>query len=280
MQKEKFIIFTDLDGTLLDHETYSFQAAQLTLDKCDNDGIPVIPVTSKTCSELLELRKKLDNQHPFVTENGGSIYIPENYFPKQPEQTTTIVLGKDTFWQYSLGKERLHWYSLINSLNNKFNGQFCTFHDLGKDGIAKATGLNTINAQLANTRDTSEPVKWLGSDQAKQQFIEALEKLNAQVVQGGRFLHVMDKACSKGIALQWIMNIFSQHHTLVHFTSISLGDSQNDCSMLETSNHAVIIRSPKHKPPAIHKKENVYLTSNEGPAGWSEAIEHLVYNTQ
>ena len=44
------VIYTDLDGTLLDHHTYSFDAARSTIAALSERGIPVIPCTSKTRS--------------------------------------------------------------------------------------------------------------------------------------------------------------------------------------------------------------------------------------
>ena len=74
------IIFTDLDGTLLDHYSYSFEAAIPMLGKLEDLGIPVIPITSKTFAEVSRLRDQLNNRHPFIVENGAAIAIPKNYF--------------------------------------------------------------------------------------------------------------------------------------------------------------------------------------------------------
>ena len=42
------LIFTDLDGSLLDHHSYSFAPAVPLLAELDALGIPVIPITGKT----------------------------------------------------------------------------------------------------------------------------------------------------------------------------------------------------------------------------------------
>ena len=78
-KRTKRIILTDLDGSLLDHDTYSFGPANLPV-MLEKIGIPVIPVTSKTFSEVLKLKNELNNNHPFITENGSAIYIPKSYF--------------------------------------------------------------------------------------------------------------------------------------------------------------------------------------------------------
>jgi HAD superfamily hydrolase (TIGR01484 family) len=79
---EALIVFTDLDGTLLD-ESYSFAAAQPALRKTAELDIPLVLCSSKTRREIEHYRKKLGNSHPFISENGGGIFIPEGYFPDE-----------------------------------------------------------------------------------------------------------------------------------------------------------------------------------------------------
>ena len=81
---ENALVFSDLDGTLLDHHTYSFAAALPMLDKLKSQQIPVIPNTSKTFAELTEFTEQLDKDGPFIVENGAAIYIPIDFFKTQP----------------------------------------------------------------------------------------------------------------------------------------------------------------------------------------------------
>ncbi|PLY10869.1 MAG: hypothetical protein C0626_04350 [Arcobacter sp.] len=76
--KTEYLIFTDLDGTLLDHETYDFSEANDMLNFIDKQKIPLIIVTSKTKDEVLELQKKLNISMPFIIENGAGIFIHKN----------------------------------------------------------------------------------------------------------------------------------------------------------------------------------------------------------
>jgi len=77
---KKIIIFTDLDGTLLDNSSYSFEAALPALQLIKEKNIPLIICSSKTRKEIEHYRKKLYNLHPFISENGGGIFIPKGYF--------------------------------------------------------------------------------------------------------------------------------------------------------------------------------------------------------
>jgi mannosyl-3-phosphoglycerate phosphatase len=76
----KTLVFTDMDGTLLDHHTYSFEAAKPALSALESKSIPVIPTTSKTFAELQPLRERIGLDGPFIVENGAAIFIPHGFF--------------------------------------------------------------------------------------------------------------------------------------------------------------------------------------------------------
>ena len=65
----ELIIFTDLDGTLLDWYTYSFEHSQTALRLIKGKGVPLILSSSKNRAEIEVYRRRLENNHPFVSEN-------------------------------------------------------------------------------------------------------------------------------------------------------------------------------------------------------------------
>jgi len=73
------LVFTDLDGTLLDSDTYSYKSALPALKLIKNKKIPLIFCSSKTKSEIEMYRKRIGNDDPFISENGGGIFIPKDY---------------------------------------------------------------------------------------------------------------------------------------------------------------------------------------------------------
>ena len=56
------LVFTDLDGSLLDPHSYSFAAALPALAALAEREVPVVPVSSKTRRELEPLRHSLDSR--------------------------------------------------------------------------------------------------------------------------------------------------------------------------------------------------------------------------
>ena len=80
------LIFSDLDGTLLDHHTYSFAPALSMLQKLRSANIPVIPNTSKTFAELTELTQQIGLDGPFIVENGAAVLTNLVLYPYRIRQ--------------------------------------------------------------------------------------------------------------------------------------------------------------------------------------------------
>lgn len=263
-----------MDGSLLDHYTYEFDDARTTLQYLSNKQIPVIPITSKTQAELEKLRVDLDNHHPFIVENGAAIYIPKGYFNHQPEGTKE----DSHYWIKTFVERRSYWQAMIEQVRGPFKNQFKTFAEANITGIMEMTGLSHDAAKLAAQRQYGEPLSWMGSTEHKKLFINKLILLGANVLEGGRFIHVSGKT-DKGVALTWLANLYQQAFQLNKITTVALGDSGNDIAMLEVADYAVLIRSPVHGLPIVNRKENLFITTEEGPKGWAEGVNQIIKNS-
>lgn len=273
LSKTQTLIFTDLDGSLLDHYSYSFEPAKPTLTRLEQAAIPVICCTSKTFSEVIELRKQLHNHHPFIVENGAAVYIPDTYFSSSIEAESAGYAFQEGYHCFSFVEPRAHWLACMHE-QTAFKEHYSSFCRMGDAGIAAQTGLSLAMAARANQRQFGEPLQWLGTESDKQCFIQALEAMGASVLQGGRFMHVSGQ-CNKGLALQWLVNVYQQQWQRP-IESVAAGDSHNDIAMLEVANKALIIRSPEHEVPTLNKKQEVQVSDQMGPLGWAEGITDLL----
>lgn len=267
----QWLVFTDLDGSLLDHNTYSHQACDTTLDRLDRLHTPVILATSKTRFEVIPFRKKLGNKHPFITENGAAIYIPVAYFPQMPKE----CVEQDGYWVYALSKPRSYWLALLAEAKKVFPTHFSNFANMQAQGIAEATGLSISDSTLANKREYSEPIQWFADDDTKQAFVTWLTAHGGHVLQGGRFLHLSGD-CNKGKALSWLLEQFRLHARNDDLRSLAIGDGDNDIAMLEIADHAIVIRSPAHPPPQLTRTSDCLMTTLFGPEGWAEGVNQLI----
>tara|TARA_R110001599_G_C12265656_1_gene660835 strand:- start:3272 stop:4150 length:879 start_codon:yes stop_codon:yes gene_type:complete len=271
--KWQALIFTDLDGSLLDHFTYDTEPASQLLNDLEEQGIPVIFTTSKTFAEVLVLRSKLNNNHPFIVENGAAIYLPIDYFP-EGHLNEFIPSSHPNFLKLTLCEDREYWLTILDKVKPDYIKQFTHFNQMGSYEISRATGLSNENAILANKREYSEPILWTGDQDKKQTFINDMRDLGASIQEGGRFLHLIGR-CNKGKALSVLLEQF-QLQQITPILSIALGDGKNDIPMLEEAAEAILIRSPIHPFPNIPKQTHIIKTDHYGPHGWAEGIKKVL----
>ena len=265
--EQPYLVFTDLDGSLLDHHNYGYRDALPQLRRLESLGIPVIPASSKTRVEIERLRGELHNAHPFIVENGAGVFVPVGYFPEQPPGT----VEREGYWVYSTCPPRETWLAALEELQGEFPGKFDYFHRAGIDGIVRMTNLSNERAEEANQRDFSEPVKWFGDAAELDLFIEKLEAAGASVLKGGRFFGVCGD-CDKGRALVWLRNLYCRAWGLSRCHDIAIGDSGNDRAMLEVSETSLVIRSSVHDFPKLQRQTGIIYSKDYGPAGWAEGV--------
>lgn len=265
-------VFTDLDGTLLDHHTYCFSAAIPMLQKLKSMNIPVIPNTSKTFDELIPIRQQLGLDSPFIAENGAAVYIPVSFLSNlssNPLMSSLDVYSDDGYYIKTFTKPRQYWLALLDRHASDFAHLYTGFSTMSALDIQHETGLSLEQAEAASKRHFGEPLKWRGSNEELQRFTTVMQQAGACVVKGGRFVHVSG-VTDKGNAMTWLSSFMKSN------TMVALGDGENDSSMLEKADIAVQIRSSVHKFPTLKRNSGMIQTSGIGPIGWHEAIERIL----
>lgn len=272
MRPGRWLVVSDLDGTLLDHFSYAYGPAMPALHRLRQLGIPLVLNTSKTRAELLPLRQQLGNGDPFIVENGSAVFIPRNYFSATLPDTTL----RDDCDCRLFGASYSSILQRLKPLRERY--RFESFCDWDQAELMEHTGLGADEAGRALAREFSEPLLWRDSQGALADFRQELASRELTTLQGGRFLHVLG-ACDKGQSLDWLRHCYQGARPEDGASAvgvIALGDSDNDIAMLAAAEVAVVIRSPRHPPPAIPGNGRVIVSAAEGPEGWNETINALL----
>jgi mannosyl-3-phosphoglycerate phosphatase len=271
MSNLRKLLFTDLDGSLLDHHNYDYSAALPAIRALRAQAIPWILTTSKTAAEVIELRAELDNHYPFIVENGAGIFwesgsVLPQYLPKHG----SVQPWGEGFKYVSLSRVlRSELLQLASSYKKQLKLSFIGFSDMSCQQIVECTGLSLINAAKAKQRQFSEPLLWQDSEENLLKFQKALEPHGLQLIKGGRFVHLMGLS-NKGLALQWLAHYYHQAWSQP-IETMALGDGYNDIPLLEASDCPVIIRSPVNPRPKVNHP-SVIVTQECGPLGWNQAV--------
>lgn len=265
------VIMTDLDGTLLDHDTYSYAPAIPVMERLKKAGIPLMLNTSKTAAELMSLRHELENSDPYIVENGSALYLPTDFLAENSAQNSGDQV-------HILGAVRSEILTLIQKIRVDEKFLFTGFADMEVAEVIEYTGLSESAARRAMTREFSEPLIWQDSAHQLRKFEALIANHGLRLLRGGRFVHVIG-ACDKGKCLQWFRKWFASADQRVP-RFVALGDSQNDVAMLKTADIAVIVRSSHHEPPDLEQQSAVIITDETGPQGWATALTQILDDEQ
>jgi mannosyl-3-phosphoglycerate phosphatase len=258
------LVFTDLDGTLIDHDTYSWKGASGAVKKLKGLGIPIILCTSKTRAEIEVYRKKIGLNAPFVSENGGGIFIPKGYFDFAFDYDKVV----DDYKVIELGTH----YDMIRGVlkDLKDFGMIIGFGDMTVNEVMKNTGLPKDEAKLAKEREYDEAFIFEGDESGLK---NAIEQLGFNWTKGGRFWHIMGEN-DKGEAVRILKELFEEK--LGKVRTVGLGDSLNDLPMLKGVDVPIIVQKPNNSYDPRVKVSGLRKAKKPGPEGWNEEILELL----
>jgi mannosyl-3-phosphoglycerate phosphatase len=266
----RYIIFSDLDGTLLDHNTYSFEAAIPALRLVAEKKIPVILTSSKSLAEIKEIREELSLNHPFIIENGGAICFPPGYFP-----TKEKVPMVENFQAEFLGPSYNEILQKLENIRVIEDFHFKGFNDITVEEIMSLTALPYDKAQKAKSRLCSEPLIWEDTAEKLEEFENEIKKQNLRLLQGGRFYHLMGKT-DKGKASLYLVDLYNKKFPDHKFLTIGIGDSPNDIEMLKAVYIPVLVQRPDGSYIDIPIKNKVIYADGRGPVGWNKAVQTIL----
>jgi len=261
------VIFTDLDGTLLDPFTYSYVVAMPLVARLRSRGIPIIFCSSKTRVEQEVYRRKLGIEDPFIVENGGAIFINRGYFPFACEYNRVV----GDYHVIELGMPYGEVRKKLKEINEKNNLAIRGFGDMDAVAIANLTGLDVESAKLAKEREYEETLNLEVKEPDIKFILKKIGEAGLQWNRGSRFYSASGKS-DKGQATKIVIKLLEKK--LGKIKTIGIGDSFNDVPMLSEVDFPVLVQKPGNYWEEIDL-QNLYRVSGVGPQGWVRAVEEL-----
>jgi len=266
------VVFTDLDGTLLDARTYSFEAALPALENLRDRHIPLVVCSSKTRAEIEHYRVMLGNGDPFISENGGAVFVPRGYFsgnagswvnPEEDEGHSHFVLRLGARYEElrrAIGELREEGFDVRG------------FGDMTAREIAAATGLSLNEAVMAAEREFDEPFLFSGDEAARESLVRCVTGKGFNITRG-LFYHLMGES-DKGRAVSILIEMFRKEYGQI--LTVALGDSPNDLPMLQCVEHPVIVEKHGGGYDPVLAGQNFRRAQGAGPEGWNGAVMDIL----
>jgi mannosyl-3-phosphoglycerate phosphatase len=265
----RLVVITDLDGTLLDQRTYSYDASLSAIGKLRARKIPLVLCSSKTAAEIIPLQRELELREPFICESGGAIYLPRNYFPFD----VTGVTPQRNMEVIEFGKRIFYLRQALHNAARDYGVVVKSFGTMTFQEIMFRTGLTLAQAIQARQREYDEPFCIESGDAAR--LFAALEAMGFTVTQGGRFYHITGDH-DKGHAVKELLAIYRRQYPVL--VAVGMGNSANDLPLLRETDIAVAIRNPDGQwdPQVIEKLPEAQRSEAIGPQGWREAMDRIL----
>lgn len=263
---DALLVFSDVDGTLMDSHTGDWQPAALWLGRLREKHIPLILCSSKTAAEMVAIQRILGLQGlPFIAENGAVIQLDEHWqdsthYPRIIQGTSHNEIA-----------------SVLEQLRRRDGFKFTAFSELDEHVLAEVTGLPPAQASLARLQEASETLIWRDGDEQMAAFNTALADLGLRFVQGARFWHVLDERGGKDQAVNWLTRQY-HHHDNKAFITLGLGDGPNDAPLLDNVDFAIVVKGLNREGIRLRDDtpSRVFHTTQEGAAGWREGMDHML----
>lgn len=260
------IVFTDIDGTLIDMYTGKFKGTDRLIKILIKNRVPVVLCSAKTRSEQEYIRANLGLSDPFIIENGGAVVIPDGYFDDQELNMYTM---KDGYHLIEIGGRSSEIKEKLSRIRKEFKIEFKGASDLTPNELSKKLNMSLPFAKRMSRREYGETILEI-DHQDLNRFIKICKENGLKVIHGGRYVDIT-LGNDKGKATQVLIDLFKKKYLPRDVIFIGFGDSENDLPMLKLMDRPVLVQRTDGSWYES-KMKNVIKSTGIGPVGWKNSF--------
>jgi mannosyl-3-phosphoglycerate phosphatase len=258
------MFMTDLDGTLLGHEDFSFASIRDDILDLLRGGITLVPNSSKTRQEIDAFCDELGTSLPFICENGAALVNRQLIAPPSTSDSDEAVgLAPECLmimWDQHIGtSSRRHCHFLA---------------DLPEAEQAWHLGLRGAALKLAMARDYSVPFVFTGSQTEFHELQQQAGDADLAIKRGGRVCNLSACHDKVGFTKSLRADYRAARQELV---IVGFGDGANDIGMLEGADIACVVPRPGSPPLTLASPPPTVITAQRtAPEGWLDAARQAL----
>jgi mannosyl-3-phosphoglycerate phosphatase len=268
------IIFTGVEGALLDPKSQSWSAAAEALAEIDRRRVPLILCTSGTRAELEAFRTKIGHGHPFITESGGGLFLPDGYFNLKLQGATRV--GR--YFCVAFGRPYAEVVTAAEELAEESGASIEGYSTLSARDIARNTGEPVRQAELGKQREFSERFFFAGdTDAVEDKFEQSAREHKWDAIRGEPFWELRS-GNDEGRALRHYMRLVRESQPHTRLRAVAIGSSERDLPLLAAADQAVVLpqRGQEFDPAVTARLPRAIPATASGPVGWNDAVLKLL----
>ncbi len=275
----RIVLFTDLDGTLLDYRGYTWAPAERAVRALLQRAVPMVFCSSKTRAEQRMFQKELGLLDPMIVENGSAVVVPHGPLTAALDRLVDAerIRRRDGYDVATFGVPVDVVRAALREIRTTEGIVFRGYADMTLDEVVESTGLPEAAARRAREREFSETVTVQGGPTAWRRLMAALEERGLHCFGSGPKGSIVGLDADKGEAVKLVAELYR----LVagddgpRPRTAAIGDAANDAPMLRAVDRAFLVEGPGGgwAPVDVDGLERV---EGVGPSGWRRAVERLL----
>ena len=265
------ILFTALEGCLLDAESGSWAAAQAGIDELERRSVPWVIFSGLTRAQLDPIRRKLGHAGPFVSEHGGGLYVPQGYFPVRIEGQER----SGNFQLLPLAKPYLETAAALEELAEEARVSVVGVSQMSLRETERNTGLSQRETEQFRLRDFEERFFFAGASEADVTRFVALAKQRGFYASPGGTFWSFSSLPDAGEAARRLAKLFrTSAHKRRQSQIFAIGAGPEDFAMLSAADRGILLPSEDAADDSAlaQPTRKFEHAKYSGRKGWADAV--------
>jgi len=268
---KRVVLFSDPD-TLRKQGYSGWTATRAAVKALEDHGVAIVLWGNETRTEMELLQSDLHLHHPFISENGGGLFVGHGYF------RDGIVSGRSTqnYHVVDFGKPYYRVAEALHEVARRGAVDVVGFSDMSIQDVARECGLSLSQARLAKLREYDEPFRIVGSEPAKySRMCGALRRLGFCCFTHETFHHATGVA-DRAQSIRLLASLY-RHNCHGHVLTIGLAKEASETCLLQAVDVPLVIQSGAVDAARLGLKvPTAGFIAADSPDGWCEAILQLI----
>ena len=254
------IIFTDLDASLLDEDTFSCFEILETIYSIKDSGVLLIPNTSKTEVETKKFLNSLNIEVPYIIENGAKFC------------DVWRICGSIKEINVEFGISVMELDQKLSCLTDtNFYKNFELLDTLPLYTQIEILGLDNSSIKDAMARRYSRLFKNSGVSERIDEWCSILSRKNLSFVEGGRVCS-LSGLHDKSTPMKWLLKSLRSKDKRLPIV-IAIGDGKNDQAMFSVADIACVIPRKNGFLMELPDHPCVVYAEEPAPFGWQASAK-------
>jgi predicted mannosyl-3-phosphoglycerate phosphatase (HAD superfamily) len=274
MLAPRVIVFTP--ANLLGFPTRTGYPASEALAEMERRKIPLVLLTCGTRAQLEILRRKIEHGHPFITESGGGLFLPDGYFALRLDGAKRAA----RYLCIPFGRTSQEAGEAVEKIAEQAGAEVVRYADMNVREISRNARMSEREAEAAREREFTDCFFFAGNaDLAAPSFEKIAREQNWQIRRGEPFWELYS-GNEEAKAVRYVMRLYREA-LRSRVRSVGIGASFEDLGLLTACDQSFILPSGTghFDERLISKLPNSARIDVPGGAGWNQTVLEVLSQT-